>query len=245
VARVRLIRNAAQPKDPLFAQALARRSAKDVYRPGAVAPATLAQLTAPLVTDGVVAGGSVDPASIAALRQLSWEAWMAEYENAAMRRESIDLMRIGNAEIVANPDGIELGGIGMGLGKMTGLLTRQTLDTPGTTAFQQGIDMFMPIVQSAQGHVWLITPDASRASQIAAGRRWVRMNLQAQAQGVAIHPLSQALQEVKALAGPYADIHRRLDATRGAVVQMLGRIGYAPFPAPTPRWPLKTHLVAT
>ena len=209
-----------------------------------VTPNALAQLIGEPVAGGVVAGGSVDLASIAALRQLTWDAWDIEYRNAAMRRESIDLMRIGNAEVAANPDGIELGGIAMGLGKMSGFITRETLDTPGTSAFQQGIDMFKPIMASAQGYVWLLTPGNSRAEQIAAGRRWVRMNLQAQASGIAIHPLSQALQEVKAMAGPYAAVHQRLGATGGAVVQMLGRIGYAPSPEPTPRWPLKSRLIA-
>ena len=244
VASVQLIRNAAERADPLFAHALARRSTKEVYGEQPVTPDALARLIGPEVSGGVVAGGSVDVANVAELRALTWEAWMTEYRDAPMRRESIDLMRIGNAEIAANPDGIELGGIAMGLGKMTGMVTRETLDTPGTTAFQQAIDMFKPILASAQGHVWLITPGNSRAEQIAAGRRWVRMNLQAQALGIAIHPLSQALQEGKAMAGPYAQVHARLGATGGAVVQMLGRIGYAPFPEPTPRWPLKSHLVA-
>lgn len=244
VASVQLIRNPAERPDPLFEHALARRSTKEVYSVKPVTADALGRLVGEPVAGGVVAGGSVDPASIAALRELTWEAWMAEYRDAAMRRESIDLMRIGNAEIVANPDGIELGGLFMGLGKMTGVITRETLDTPGTTAFQQGIDMFKPIMGSAQGHVWLVTPGNSRAEQIAAGRRWVRMNLQAQALGIAIHPLSQALQETKAMTGPYAEVHEWLGARDGAVVQMLARIGYALFPEPTPRWPLKTHLVA-
>ena len=244
VASVQIVRNPAEKADPLFAKALARRSTKEEYGSQAVTPATLAQLIMPTVANGVVAGGSLDADMVAALRKLTWDAWGVEYRDAAMRRESIDLMRIGNAEVVANPDGVELGGVFMGLGKMAGMITRDALDTPGTAAFQQGIDMFKPVMASAQGHVWLMTPGGSRAEQIAAGRRWVRMNLQAQALGVAIHPVSQALQEVKVMATHYADVHQRLGAVDGAVVQMLGRIGYASFPEPTPRWPLKTHLVA-
>jgi hypothetical protein len=129
------------------------------------------------------------------------------------------------------------------MAQMVGAVTRETLDTPGSSAYQQGITMFDPIINSAQGHVWLITPDAGRVGQIAAGRRWVRMNLKAQALGLAIHPLSQALQEAKAVAPSYRAIHQRLGATDGAMVQMLGRIGYADAPEPTPRWPLASHLV--
>jgi hypothetical protein len=244
VASVQLVLNRAVRRDPLFAEVLVRRSTKTVYTERAVAQADLGRLLAPTVSSGVVAGGTVAPGRVAALRALSWRAWEIEYRDAAMRRESIDLMRIGNAEVAANPDGIEMGGMAMGLGKMLGFITRETLDTPGSSAFQQGIDLFRPILASAQGYVWLITPDNGRAAQIAVGRRWVRLNLQAAALGIALHPLSQALQEVKAMAGPYAEAHRLLGAVDGAVVQMLGRIGYADAPDPTPRWPLQSRLVA-
>lgn len=244
VAFVRLVRDAGLSVDPLFDAVLERRSTKTVYSDRPVTGNLLAQLINSAVKNDVVVGGSIEAASIAALRKLTWDAWMIEYRDAAMRRESIDLMRIGNAEVAANPDGIEMGGIGMGLAHMAGLVTRETLDIPGSSAFDQGIAMFEPIISSAQGHVWAITPDNSRAAQIAAGRRWVRLNLQAQKMGLAVHPLSQALQEVKVMAAPYAVVHRRLGATNGAVVQMLGRIGFAASPDPTPRWPLKTRLVA-
>ncbi len=244
VATVRLVKNSSQRRDPLFNGVLSRRSTKTIYDNRPVTGEQLARLLNPAVIAGVVAGGSVAADQVKALRDLTWRAWVTEYEDAAMRRESINLMRIGNAEVTANPDGIELPGVVMGLGKLAGFVTRETLDTPGSTAYQQGLDMFAPIMASAQGHVWLMTPGNSRAEQIAAGRRWVRLNLQAQAMGIAIHPLSQALQEVKAMAGPYAELRDKLGVTGSAVVQMLGRIGYAPFPEPTPRWPLASRLIS-
>jgi hypothetical protein len=244
IASIEIVRNPAERADPLAKQILARRSTKTIFSERPVDEAVLAPLITPEVAAGIVAGGSVEAGRVTALRDLTWRAWIAEYEDAAMRRESIDLMRIGNAEVAANPDGIELGGIGMGLGKMAGVITREALDTPGSTAYRQGIDMFAPIMESARGHVWLISTDNSRTAQIAAGRRWVRMNLQAQALGLALHPVSQALQEVKAMAGPYAEVHKLLGAKGGASVQMLGRIGYTDFPDPTPRWPLQSRLVA-
>lgn len=244
VAQVTFARAAGVAADPLAALIPLRRSTKTVYAAQPVAPARLAMLIDPAVREGVVAGGTVAADDVAALRALTWDAWMIEYRDAAMRRESIDLMRIGNAEVAANPDGIELGGVQMGLFGMTGLVTRAALDTPGTSAYAQGIAMFEPILQSAQGFIWLVTPTNDRKAQLAAGRRWVRMNLQAEALGIAVHPLSQALQEARAMAAPYAAVHQRLGAQGGAVVQMLGRIGYADAPAPTPRWPLRSRLVA-
>jgi hypothetical protein len=244
VAALTLTRSGPVRPDPLAEAILVRRSNKTVYDNTPVPAAMLAALVGDPGVDGLRVAGSVDPADVEKLRQLTWAAWMAEYETAATRRETIDLMRIGNGEIVANPDGVELGGVMMGLGKFSGLVTRETLDTPGSTAYQQGIDMYEPMLRSAQGHVWIVTDDSGRAAQIAAGRRWVRMNLRAQNLGLALHPLSQCLQEFPEMAAHYADVHRTLGAADGAIVQMLGRIGFAPPPPPTPRWPLKTHLVA-
>jgi hypothetical protein len=242
VASVHFTRDQGVARDPLARHILSRRSIKTVYADRAVPQRSLAAITG-AAGPGVVAGGTVDPARARALAALAWDAWQIEYATARTRRESIDLMRIGNAEVAANPDGIELGGIPMGLMRMTGIVSRDALDTPGSTAYQQGLDMFDPIIHSAPGFAWLISPANTRADQIAAGRAWVRMNLAATAAGVAMHPLSQALQEFPEMRVPYRAVHRALGAGDGRTVQMLGRIGYADSVDPTPRWPLETHLV--
>ena len=92
------------------------------------------------------------------------------------------------------------------------------------------------------GHLWLTTPSNSREDQIAAGRDWVRINLAATAAGVALQPLSQALQEYPEMAEHYANIHKML-APAGHTIQMLGRIGYAADVPPSPRWPLEAKLL--
>ncbi|MEQ1725535.1 MAG: hypothetical protein ABL882_06375 [Sphingopyxis sp.] len=244
VASVRLVRDAAVARDPLAAQIIARRSTKAVFDAARTVRAeVLARLLAVGGGSTLRIGGSVDRAMVARLRALTWAAWQVEWETARTRGESINLMRIGNAEIAANPDGIALGGTMMGLAALAGAVTREALNDPTSTAFTQSAALFEPVIASAQGHVWLITPDASRVSQIEAGRVWLRLNLTAQHLGVAIHPLSQALQEFPEMAAHYAAVHGALGAGAGEVVQMLGRVGYAAFPAPTPRWPMRSHLV--
>jgi len=59
-----------------------------------------------------------------------------------------------------------------------------------------------------------------------------------------MQPLQQALQEYPEQAGPYADIHRLLDAPAPAqTVQMWARVGYAPAVQPAPRRGLEAHIL--
>lgn len=243
VARVRFHDDQAG-RDSLFEEILTRRSTKEPY--------DLARQVAPETRDAVVAagqgdlriGGTLEPSRVARIVDLAWTGFQIELATDATRRESVDLMRIGNREVTQNPDGIDMGGVQMGLFKMAGLVSRDGLDTPGSTAYQAGLDMYHPIIHSAQGFIWVLADQNTRVSQIQAGRAWVRMNLAAQRIGLCVHPLSQILQEFPEMAAPYAAIRSELDVSGDGVIHMLGRIGYTKFPKPSPRWPLQSKLVS-
>ena len=151
-------------------------------------------------------------------------------------------MRIGKAEVEASPDGIDLSGAMIDSIALLGLLDREALLDPSTSAYKQGYDMVMAACDTAMAHLWLVTPGNSREDQIRAGRDWLRVNLAATALGIGAHPLSQALQEYPEMAGSYREIHGLL-APQGGTVQMLGRLGYGPKVAPSPRWRLKEKIV--
>lgn len=243
VAQVVLRRNGGGGPDALFSAVLERRSNKEVYdldRP--VAQDVLDAVTGAARADMRV-GGALDAERVAWLRALTWDAWLIEYETDRTRRESVDLMRIGNAEVARNPDGIDMAGAAMGLMKMTGIISREALDTPGSMAYEQGSAMYREMLDSAQGYVWLVADENTRASQIAAGRSWVRMNLAAQRQGLAIHPLSQVLQEFPEMSALRSKAHEELSVEAPGVIHMLGRVGYSKHPKPSPRWPLETRLI--
>jgi hypothetical protein len=150
-------------------------------------------------------------------------------------------MRLGKAEIEANPDGIDLGGPFLETLNKLGLMTRQSLADPQSTAFQQGLDMYREITGTAMAYVWLKTSGNGRLDQLAAGRAWLRLNLKATELGLGLHPLSQALQEYPEMEPHYARIHEQL-AGPGQRLQMFGRLGYGPEVAPSPRWPLESKL---
>ena len=245
IAQVTLTKTNDAERDALFANILARRSTKEPYDTSQpVAAETLNKVIAAGQGDLEI-GGTVETALRDRIIDLAWQGFTIEYETDLTRRESIDLMRIGNRAVVENPDGIDLGGVQMGLFKMTGIVSPEGLDTPGTTAFEQGVKMYDPIIHSAQGFAWIKAAENTRLTQLQAGRDWVRMNLAAQKVGLCIHPLSQILQEFPEMAAPYASIRQELGVDADGVVHMLGRVGYTKFPPASPRWPLESKLIST
>jgi hypothetical protein len=240
VAVARFAEGGAAP-DPLFAHAPLRRSAKVPFAmddpPGDDALAAAAAAAAPHAR----AEATAAPEMAAALSALAWTAWEVEASTPEAHGESVALMRLGRAEIEANPDGIELGGAFLETLMLAGLMTREGLATPGHPAFEAGRDMYRAMIAASPGWLWLATPGNARTDQIAAGRAWLRANLAATALGLGLHPVSQSLQEYPEMAEHRAAAQARL-ARPGETIQMLGRIGRAPQQPPTPRWPVEAML---
>jgi len=233
VAHARFTQGAAP--DPLFAHVMARRSCKEPFEDKAVPAAMADQLAAQaqIITD---------PRAVADLRKLTWDAWLVEAYTPRTMKESVDLMRFGKAEINANPDGIDLGGAFLETLMIAGLVGREAQLDPQSTGFQEGVKIYEEMLAATPAYAVLTTPGNERADQIEAGRRWLRLNLMTTSLGLALHPVSQALQEFPEMAEHYATAHRML-AKNGETVQMLGRLGYGPSVGRSPRWPLETRII--
>jgi len=240
VARAVFTADASVTPDPLFAHALERRSNKEPYDTARPLPAdTLKKLD---VATSARFGGTLDPVEVAGWRALTREALRIEIETPHTYKESVDLFRIGRAEVDANPDGIDFTGPMFEVMAATGLFTRESAIDTGSQAYRAGLDAVYANADTAMGHVWLVTRTNSRADQIATGADWLRVNLAATAGGVAFQPLSQALQEYPEMAALYRDLHARL-APAGGTVQMFARMGFGPEVNPSPRWPLEAKIV--
>jgi len=122
------------------------------------------------------------------------------------------------------------------------ILTRDGQLDPTSTGFQEGVKMYRSMLAATPAYIALTTPNNSRLDQIAAGRRWLRLNLETTKLGLALHPVSQALQEYEEMASHY-DVAHRLLAKSGETVQMLGRVGYGPKTSRTPHWALETRMM--
>ena len=234
VADALFIANRAQP-DPLFAYGLARRSCKKPFLDKKVPEEEAKWL-------GDYAHIIVDEKRVEALRALTFKAWMVEALTKRTMQESVDLMRFGRAEIERNPDGIALGGPFLETLMMAGLLSRADQATPTSNGFKQGVSIYKEMLAATPAYAVLASPTNTRLDQIEAGRRWLRLNLATAARGLALHPVSQCLQEFPEMAECYQDAHALLVAP-SQTVQMLGRLGYGPQTPRTPRWPIESRLI--
>jgi hypothetical protein len=237
VARL-MLRQGGRP-DPLFAAAPARRSAKQPYdatRP--VDDSAVAGLRTALLAPTTFGAETRD---ITRIRDIAWRAWVVEAEDRAAWMETVRLMRFGSAAVAAQPDGVSLWGPQMDGMIAAGQLTPAAME-PGGPGWQIGFAQYRATFEGTNAFVWQATPGNSRAEQLAAGRDWLRLNLAATGLGLAVQPVSQALQEFPAMAQPYREVQALLG--QGGTVQMLGRLGWPTRQAPpTPRWPAESRIV--
>lgn len=240
VARVTLS-GTAQP-DPLFAQVMNRHTDRSPYDVDQPVPDAELALIAATATQGVGIGTTNTTEMVGTLRDLTREAIVLELETPHTYRESVELMRIGRAEIEANPDGLSLGGPLMDSLRLVGLLSRESAADQTGRGFQSVVDRMRTSFNATPAFFWLATPGNSRTDQIAAGRSWVRAHLAATAAGLSVQPVSQSLQEYTEMSAHFDRVHTLL-APSGDVLQMLGRVGYGPGAGPAPRWPLEARMI--
>ncbi len=247
IASVKLTREPSVPRDPLFGTILNRRSTKEAFAPRSVDKEVFAKLQTMAFSGRPELSASLattsDAERVAKLRELNWKAWSVEYDVARTQKESVDLMRIGAAEVNANPDGIDMSGPMMEAMRLSGVVSREALATKGSTAYESGISMYKEILNNTSSFGWLISPDNSRTTQLQSGVAWVRINQAATALGLAMHPVSQILQEFPEMADLYDEYHDYLAVAAPARVQGFFRFGYAPAPEASPRWPVESLIL--
>lgn len=241
VARIRFAEDGAAFRDPLFAYVLDRRSNKEAYdleRP--VSEQDLKAIAAAARSNPVTF--TRDAVRVADLRTLAWDAMMTEATTYETMKESVDLMRIGRAEIEANPDGIDIGGPFIEGLSMAGLFRREDLLDPTSSSFTQQLPILKEPFDTAVAFMWLVTPGNARKDQIEAGRDYIRLNLAATGFGIGMHPFSQALQEFVEMRPHYIAMRNALGIADADTLQMFVRLGYGPQIKAGPRWPYESRI---
>ena len=244
VARIVFARQPGLAVDPLFAEVPRRRTVKEEFDARALDPVHKAVLLAGHGVPALALSIVDDAGEVERLRGLAIAGSELEMNLPRTHKESIDVVRIGGAEIAAHRDGISLKGPMIWALRHAGAMTAEKAMTPGTLAWQGGLDYVMSGYASARAFGWIASADNARETQIAAGRAYVRLQLAATALGVALQPHSQTLQEYPEMADLRAAMHRQTGVPADATLQMFFRLGYAGDPGLSPRRALSSFETA-
>ncbi|MEM9715146.1 MAG: twin-arginine translocation pathway signal protein [Pseudomonadota bacterium] len=223
-------------KDPLADQLALRHSDKGPYE---------ARTLSDVHMDDLAGFADVysDPAVVAEIRDMTKRAFEIEVMTPHTFKESVDLMRIGKAEINANPDGIEMREASFEVLRRIGAMSDATISNPNHFGFQGFLAGYLDMLDQTQHYAVITTAGNTRMDQVEAGRRFMRLGLKTTEIGVGLHPVSQALQEYVEMSEEYQLAHS-LMAPEGHTVQMLSRLGYGSSAIATPRWGLETRIVS-
>lgn len=247
VARIKLTRDPEVAKDPLFAQILRRHTNREAYDPAKAVPeGAVAAMAESTKSYGIRFGfvGLDKPAELLKHRSIAKEAWKIELTTPEKILETYRVLRIGPDEIAKYKDGIYIKSRFLGLLVKFGLFDRTKAPSADSFATTGQIETFNKNLDSTPGFLWMITEGNERSQQVQAGRAYARVQLAGTAHGLAMQPLSQALQEYPAVAGPYEAIHTLLQAPKPQyTVQMWARVGYGPAVEPAPRRGLSEHIL--
>ncbi len=242
IASLKLVKSDSLIKDDLFSYALQRHTNRNNHDMSRVVDNALLTQIEKAAHHDVITGSSGSGERLEALRILTRDALRTEILTPKAFRESIDLTRIGDAEIMTNPDGISLRGFFMETMNSIGLLTRKKMTNPESLAFKNFLSMSAKTSMKSMSFVWINTPGNTRMDQISAGRSYMRMALEASRQRLAMQPTSYSLQEFATMEAYLRQTQDMLTNKPGQRVQMLARLGYAEAVGPAPRWPLLTRI---
>ena len=247
-ARIQLTADPSVRPDPLFAQIVKRHTNREVYEPRDPEPAALAAIMAATQGSGIRVGfaGAAQPELLKRHRQIAAQAWQIELTTPRTVMESYRVLRIGPSEIALHRDGLSINTPVVRALAAAGLFDRSKAPAADAMATTSQLKDFDEKLAATPAFVWLVTGGNDRKTQVNAGRAYVRAQLAATAYGLAIQPLSQALQEYPEQARPYADIHVLLGAQQPReTVQMWTRLGYGPAIGPSPRRDVESHVVGS
>ncbi|MFZ6711899.1 Acg family FMN-binding oxidoreductase [Undibacterium sp. TC9W] len=247
VARIRLAPDPSVIRDPLFTQILNRRTNRSVYDSASRVPSEAWQAMSESVKPNSLRIGFVgldQPDALHRHRSIAAEAWRIELSTARIVMETYKVLRVGGAEIAQHRDGLfVLDRFPVVMSKL-GLFNRGKPPAPSDYATTSQIKDFNTKLDSTPGFLWMVTDGNDRVTQVNAGRAYVRVQLAATAAGIALQPLSQALQEYPEQAKPYADIRSLLNVSHpDGTVQMWARVGFAPPVGPAPRRGVDAQLL--
>ena len=241
VASIKLATNSEIQKDPLFDQILTRQSNKRVYENIDLSKSQIDGLKAVV---GSAEGDcylniTSNPDQRTKLSEIATKAMAIESSERQRDEETIAMFRFNDEETEQFRDGFGVAQSGTtGLVKFlaeTFFLSRKSAEADSAAFGKEAISLTQKQAESAAAYGWLVTRHNTRLAQVKTGRVYNRLNLTATALGVAMHPMSQVLQEYPDMDGLQKEFKKFLNIPDSHTVQMLFRLGIADPVTHSPR----------
>lgn len=222
-----LLTKATGAADPLFDEILRRKTSRAPFDAVPTVTAEALQNLADVrVTPGIEIRGTLKPADVEAFTTLAISSNEVECDTLRTRNETVDHIHIGASEIAKHREGISIAGTGVWWASHLGLLSNSAMRDPSTKSFASLKTMVEDAANSSHAYLWIKSHSNSPEDQVTAGRAWVRVTLQATAQGLVTHPLSQALEEFAEMKPHHATMRQLTDCKDKETIQMFARLGY-------------------
>ncbi|MBA5764419.1 twin-arginine translocation pathway signal protein [Vibrio sp. 404] len=235
------------PNETLFRELSRRQTTKIPYSPTMLPDSVLANLSH-LVTDQQHYIKFIsDHKDKTKMASYLVDAITIEESNKYRSLETINMFRFTNEEFAKYRDGFGLEQNGVsGIKKWiaeTMFISREKAERDPTSFGQQGINKVKEVVADNPHYALLVTKENSRQTQIKIGEIYNRINLTCSHLGVAMHPMSQILEEYDDMRSLQTTFKQHFQIETNDTVQMLFRLGKAPATAMTPRREVKSILV--
>lgn len=240
VATVRFTPSEDARRDPLFSQIPRRITNRRVYASGrALTPAQIDALSRAASPEQGTVRVIDAPAPRAALAASLGEAMAIESAGRKRNLETARWYHWSDAETAERRDGFGLAHAGQGGFARwfvhSFILNRDTAGDPKGAFAEGAADQARAQAASASAFALLTTRGNTRRAQVLAGRAYARLTLTASALGLALHPMSQILEEYADMAALSARFRETCGVAAADTAQMIVRLGFAEPHAHTPR----------
>lgn len=232
VASITLLKSANQKADPLFNYLLTRQSNKQEYDKQGL---NIQQIN-DLKKFHQQANNSQfsvvnDFEAKSKLEYFLTESMRIETGNIERDKETIAMFRFNDQEIKRYRDGFGVAQAGMsGIKKFIAesfFLSRDSVEENPKDFGLQAVELTKNTAESTQTFGWLNTVGNSRLDQVKVGRDYCRINLKMTKMGLAIHPMSQVLEEYADMLPLQSEFRKAFNIHKNETVQMLFRLGKA------------------
>jgi hypothetical protein len=239
VAAVNLVPDPAIAKDPLFGAIPARRSNKREYDEATLTAEELAGIRGAYDNSAYPLGILTAADKRAELAAIVEQGMRIEAGNPGRDLETITMFRFNDDEVEAHRDGFGLAQSGMGGFKRwvaeAFVISRKSAEADPREFSKGAIDLTRDQARSAAAFGWITSASNRRLDQVKVGRVYERVNLTATRLGLAMHPMSQVLQEYADMSELQRRLLKFLEVPEGHTAQMLFRLGRAEPTAHAPR----------